>query len=83
MITVTIIVMITVTIIAVITEVMTAKAVHRLMTTAMIAVMTAVIEGQGQIHRIDNKIDRIVDHQDDIPILTQAKVAVQIIIHQP
>jgi hypothetical protein len=53
------------------------------MTAVMIAVMTVVIEGQGQILRIDNKIDRIVDHQDDIPILSQAKIAVQIIIHRP
>jgi hypothetical protein len=75
-------VLITVTIIAVTTEVMIAVAVHRLTTAVMIAVMTAVIEGQGQIHRIDNKIDRTVDHQDDIPILSQAKIVVKIIIHQ-
>jgi hypothetical protein len=62
---------------------MTAVAVRRLMTAVMIAVMTVMIEGQGQILRIDSKIDRIVDHQDDIPILSQAKIAVQIIIHRP
>jgi hypothetical protein len=60
-------------------KVKTAVAVRRLMTT----VMTVVIKGQGQIHKIDNSIDRIVDHQVEIQILDQVKIAVQTIILQP